>query len=189
MAWMTLALALLAAYATLRYAQDPRTNGAGAALLRIDPLGAQRAIASDVLASLHAPAAEAHSQTARPAADVLGALRQAPSPSAGRGQVSREGRIQDVNITFYDCLDQGFCGDMYNGEPVYEGAAACSWDLPIGARFVIPGDPTGRVYVCKDRGLLPDTWVDVFWYDPAEGWAWQAQVGRLGAIDVIDLPR
>src|SRR5688572_24760829 len=23
-------------------------------------------------------------------------------------------------LTFYDCVDQGFCGAMYNGEPVYE---------------------------------------------------------------------
>ena len=50
---------------------------------------------------------------------------------------------------------------MYNGEPVYEGAAACSWDLPIGTQFTIPGDPTGRVYICKDRGILPDTHVDI----------------------------
>ena len=67
-------------------------------------------------------------------------------------------------LTFYDCVDQGFYGAMYNGEPVYEGAAACSFDLPIGTQFTIPGDPTGRVYVCKDRGILPDTHVDIFWH-------------------------
>jgi hypothetical protein len=96
--------------------------------------------------------------------------------------------IQNVNLTFYDCAGQGFCGKMYNGEKVYEGAAACSWNLPIGTRFMIVGDPTGRVYVCKDRGLLSDTWIDVFWHDPADGYAWQSIVGRRGAIVIVSLP-
>ena len=89
-------------------------------------------------------------------------------------------------LTFYDCVDQGFCGAMYNGEPVYEGAAACSWDLAIGTQFFIPGDPTGRLYVCKDRGLLPDTHVDIFWHHPDDGWRWQAVVGSLGTIDIVE---
>jgi hypothetical protein len=96
--------------------------------------------------------------------------------------------IQNVNLTFYDCASQGFCGKMYNGEKVYEGAAACSWNLPLGTRFMIVGDPTGRVYVCKDRGLLSDTWIDVFWHDPADGYAWQSIVGRHGSIVIVSLP-
>ena len=91
-------------------------------------------------------------------------------------------------LTFYDCVDQGFCGEMYNGEVVYEGAAACSWDLAIGTLFVIPGDPTGRIYVCKDRGLLPDTHVDIFWHHPDDGWRWQAAVGSQGTIDIVEPP-
>ena len=49
------------------------------------------------------------------------------------------GSMHNVNITFYDCLVDGFCGAMYNGEQVYEGAAACSWNLPIGTTFSIAG--------------------------------------------------
>jgi len=88
-------------------------------------------------------------------------------------------------LTFYDCMDQGFCGAMANGEDVYEGAAACSYDLPFGTRFTIPGDPTQRVYVCKDRGLLSDTHVDIFWYNPDDGWLWQSAVGSTAEIDVL----
>jgi len=98
------------------------------------------------------------------------------------------GEIHGVNVTFYDCLDQGFCGVMYNGDQVYEGAAACSWDLPLGTRFVIQDDPTGRVYVCADRGLLPDTWVDIFFYSPNDGWAWQHQVGRYATLRILSVP-
>ncbi len=61
------------------------------------------------------------------------------------GQRITAGKVDNVNVTFYDCLDQGFCGTMYNGGQVYEGAAACSWNLPIGTRFFIHGDPTGRI--------------------------------------------
>jgi hypothetical protein len=96
--------------------------------------------------------------------------------------------LNQVNITFYDCLNDGFCGHMYNGEQVYEGAAACSWNLAIGTAFYIVGDPTGRVYVCKDRGLLDDTWVDIFWNNPVDGYYWQSNIGRFGTIVLVALP-
>lgn len=95
-------------------------------------------------------------------------------------------RMSNVNLTFYDCASQGFCGRMYNGHKVYEGAAACSWNLAIGTRFRISGDPTGRVYICEDRGLLTNTWVDIFFYYPADGYRWQAQVGRHGTIEIVN---
>jgi hypothetical protein len=98
------------------------------------------------------------------------------------------GRLHDVNITFYDCLNDGFCGVMYNGKRVYEGAAACSWNMPLGTTFRIQGDPTARIYSCDDRGLLSNTWVDVFFYDPADGWLWQATVGRYGTIEILEVP-
>jgi hypothetical protein len=94
-------------------------------------------------------------------------------------------RFINVNITFYDCLDQGFCGRMANGRKVYEGAAACSYDLPLGTRFYIEDDPTNRIYRCDDRGLLSRTWVDIFWYSAADGWRWQEAVGRYGTIVVV----
>jgi hypothetical protein len=94
--------------------------------------------------------------------------------------------IARVNVTFYDCAEQGFCGNMANGRKVYQGAAACSYDLPFGTRFFIEGDPTGRIYRCEDRGLLSNTWVDIFWYFPADGWRWQEVVGRLATIHIIE---
>jgi hypothetical protein len=120
-----------------------------------------------------------------PVAPSRAAPRQ-PLPVPANLQIN--GVINNVNITFYDCLVGGFCGNMSNGEKVYEGAAACSWNLPIGTAFYIVGDPTGRIYVCKDRGLLTDTWVDIFWYDPKDGYVWQANVGRYGTIAIVSLP-
>jgi hypothetical protein len=95
-------------------------------------------------------------------------------------------RFDNVNITFYDCAHQGFCGSMANGRKVYEGAAACSYDLVLGTRFFIEGDPTKRIYRCEDRGLLTRTWVDIFWYRPEDGWRWQGEVGRYGSIVIVE---
>jgi hypothetical protein len=119
-------------------------------------------------------------------------VRPAPTlrgqATPGVFQIRHTGRMYGVNITFYDCKGQGFCGGMYNGRKVYQGAAACSWNLPIGARFHIVGDPTKRTYICEDRGLLANTWVDVFWNEPRDGWIWQSLVGRYSSIEVISLP-
>jgi hypothetical protein len=94
-------------------------------------------------------------------------------------------RINNANVTFYDCYEDDFCGHMYNGVTVYEGAVACSWNLDIGTKLRIVGDPTDRVYSCDDRGLLSDTWVDVFFFDPDNGWPWQASVGRCASIEIV----
>ena len=110
------------------------------------------------------------------------------APFAEPGTFEPRGIVSNVNITFYDCADQGFCGAMYNGRKVYEGAAACSWNLPIGTRFVIVGDPTHRIYTCEDRGLLANTWVDIFWYHPNQGHSWQSIVGRYGTIEIVWTP-
>jgi hypothetical protein len=116
------------------------------------------------------------------AAPTARAVAQPPASLVGIG------RIDGVNLTFYDCLDQGFCGRMSSGEVVYEGAAACSWNLPQGTHFRIVGDPTKRIYVCMDRGMLDDTWVDIFFHDPEDGWEWQKAVGRHGTIEILQLP-
>ena len=104
----------------------------------------------------------------------------------GKGSIFVKGLYQNANITFYDCADQGFCEEMYNGRKVYEGAAACSWDLSIGTRFYIVGDPTDRIYICEDRGLLDNTWVDIFWHHPNDGWKWQDKVGRYATIVLVE---
>ena len=87
-------------------------------------------------------------------------------------------------ITFYSCLGPrgGFCGRMSSGKTVYEGAAACGSAYALGERVSIVGDPTGRVYVCEDRGWLAPTQVDVFWYREEDGRAWIKQVGRWAEV-------
>ena len=41
----------------------------------------------------------------------------------------------------------------------FEGAAACSWNLPFGTKLTIHGDPTGRTYECLDpRARSAPTW-------------------------------
>lgn len=89
------------------------------------------------------------------------------------------GTVLAARITVYGCTGPGggFCGNMSSGGQVFEGAAACSSDLPFGTRLTIAGDPTGRVYECLDRGALPATWVDVFFYNTSDGIAWQSIVG------------
>jgi hypothetical protein len=123
---------------------------------------------------------------AQPSANVRVQSQSIVGPS--REQVVAKGKMT-ATLTFYDCMVQKFCGAMANGQKVYEGAAACSYNLAFGTMFTITGDPTGRVYVCKDRGLLPNTHVDIFWNNPADGWAWQRAVGSRGTIEIVELPR
>lgn len=86
-------------------------------------------------------------------------------------------RISNALVTFYACVGNGFCEAMANGQQVFAGAAACSYNLSFGTRFQIAGDPTGRTYVCLDRGVPTATWVDIWFYDAADGWAWQTAFG------------
>lgn len=96
-------------------------------------------------------------------------------------------RIANTFVTFYACVGNGFCGNMANGQRVFAGAAACSTNLPFGTRFFIEGDPTARTYVCLDRGVPGPTWVDVWFYDVADGWVWQAALGRTrGEIVIVE---
>jgi hypothetical protein len=125
--------------------------------------------------------------------DLATDVEPAPAPSvtarSKKPVIAPKSKVPNVNITFYDCKGQGFCGAMYNGRKVYQGAAACSWNIPIGTRFKIAGDTTRRIYTCEDRGLLEDTWVDVYWENPRDGWKWQNLVGRYSTIEIVSLPR
>ena len=87
-------------------------------------------------------------------------------------------------ITFYSCLGPrgGYCGAMSSGKTVYEGAAACGSAYELGERVSIAGDPTGRVYVCEDRGWLAPAQLDVFWYREEDGRAWTTMVGRWAEV-------
>ena len=106
--------------------------------------------------------------------------------SYGAPAIAPGTRIANAHVTFYSCIDNGFCGLMANGEQVFAGAAACSTDLPFGTRFVITNDASGRTFVCLDRGLLPPPWVDVWFYDAADGWAWQAGTGTVSDILIVE---
>lgn len=66
---------------------------------------------------------------------------------------------------------------MASGQVVYEGAVACGYSWALGTRIEIEGDPTGRVYVCEDRGLGPYYWLDVFFWEYADGRAWRNAIG------------
>jgi hypothetical protein len=103
----------------------------------------------------------------------------APAPAAHAASGYGAGTSRRSRITIYGCTGPGggFCGHMSNGETAYEGAAACSSDLALGTRLTIDGDPTGRTYVCLDRGMLAATWIDVFFHDTRAGMAWQSQMG------------
>jgi hypothetical protein len=128
-------------------------------------------------ASAEGKVAEAHRQAA--AYLTSGAARswQAAAIPAGTKLHS--------TTTFYDCTGQGFCGAMSNGQQVFPGAAACSYNMPFGTRFRIENDPAGRVFVCADRGVLSNSWVDIWFYDSADGWAWQSIVGIRSNIIIV----
>jgi len=69
--------------------------------------------------------------------------------------------VREVDVSVYACEvgdsaywgdGGGYCGTTYSGVQVGPGVAACSWGMELGTVFLIEGDPTGRVYVCLDRG-------------------------------------
>jgi hypothetical protein len=88
-------------------------------------------------------------------------------------------------VTFYECDTSGFCGNMASGIPVSAGYAACSYNLAFGTRFRIDSDPSGRVWTCADRGLLPSTHVDVWFYSWSEGNSYQSIVGTYSTITIL----
>ena len=103
-----------------------------------------------------------------------------------QGSLASGTRMPGARLTFYACIGSGFCGNMANGQQVFAGAAACSSNMPFGTKFVIASDPSQRIFVCLDRGALSPTWVDIWFYDPADGWAWQSTVGMKSDIVIVD---
>jgi hypothetical protein len=89
------------------------------------------------------------------------ALGAATAPSA----VHADAWTATARVTYYV-----YGQTMYDGNPVYVGAAACSWDLPLGT---VVSFSDGFTAICEDRGLLGDgdpyTWVDLYgaWWAPA----------------------
>ncbi len=116
--------------------------------------------------------AVAQQQAATAAAPTY--LRAFQPPVIAAGTV-----IPGARATFYTCAGGGFCGAMANGQQVFPGAAACSTNLAFGTRFFLNADPARTVYTCLDRGAISATWVDIWFYSPAEGWAWQSMIGSV----------
>lgn len=110
-----------------------------------------------------------------------------PAASLNRASGYAPGTILRARITVYGCTGPGggFCGGMASGFKVFEGAAACSYDMPFGTKLRIIGDPTGRVYECLDRGALSAPWVDVFFNNTSEGIAWASLLG--GTVSDIEI--
>ncbi len=121
------------------------------------------------------------------AAAAIGGRNPARSYNTASGYAP--GTVMRARITIYGCSGPGggFCNAMATGITVFEGAAACSADLPFGTKVKISGDPTGRVYECLDRGALASTWIDVFFYDTRDGIAWQSLLGgTVTDIEVVN---
>jgi hypothetical protein len=132
-----------------------------------------------------------------PAATSDGSILSEPVPEADAGGLEEdaapvaEALSPMVTLTFYVCsgapygYQDGYCGTMSSGTTVYEGAAACGYSWELGTRFVIDGDPTGRVYTCEDRGYLDWFHVDVFFWDYAEGRAWRNGMPLYATVRLV----
>lgn len=153
--------------------------------------GARQATLADYLQSVGVQVALPYLRDAASSKKAIEAQKAAQAPAGGAGQPVWSGsalapgtRIP-ATVTFYACIDDGFCEIMASGQAPFDGAAACSSDLPFGTRFVINSDPSGRAFVCLDRGALTPTWVDVWFYNAADGWAWQSGVGTYSDITIV----
>lgn len=172
-------------------ASVPPADAIGSALLAGAAEQAQRDLESALAALGTAKLAEeeAARQAAAQAAVSAPAQSRAAAYSAGRPSGYAPGTIVRARITVYGCAGPGggFCNYMASGGAPFEGAAACSYDLPFGTRVRIIGDPTGRIYECLDRGALAATWVDVFFYNTSDGIAWQSTLGGTVAdIEIVN---
>ena len=149
--------------------------------------GAREQHFKELEAALNTIAAQRRAEAARQS--QVAAAQRAPATSLNRASGLAPGTILRSRITIYGCTGPGggFCGNMAAGVRVFEGAAACSRNLPFGTKFKIHSDPTGRVYECLDRGALSATWVDIFFYNTSEGIRWQSLLGGTTAdIEIVN---
>lgn len=144
-----------------------------------DVLRAMKTIDAERIAAASAAAVAAESVTRAAAAPY--------TMNAESGLAA--GTVLRARITIYGCTGPGggFCNHMASGGTAFEGAAACSGNLPFGTRLRITGDPTGRIYECLDRGALSATWVDVYFENTSDGIAWQSQLGStIADIEIVN---
>jgi hypothetical protein len=156
----------------------PSASDRGAALVA----GAVEQRKIDTLVALDAWAKREEAAKNQVAGAVAAPVRGTPA-TLNRASGYAPGTVLRARITIYGCVGRGggFCGGMASGMKVFDGAAACSSDMPFGTKFTIAGDPTGRTYECLDRGMLAAPWVDVFFYDLEEGFAWASALGSTYA--------
>jgi hypothetical protein len=160
----------------------PSASDRGAALIA----AAEQQRVIDTLLNIHKWAETEKAYQAEQAARAARSVAAPPpgtSATLGRASGYAPGTRLYARITMYGCVGRGggFCGGMASGITVFEGAAACSSDMPFGTKFTIEGDPTGRTYECLDRGHLSSPWVDVFFYNTEEGFAWAGFLGGTHA--------
>ncbi len=97
----------------------------------------------------------------------------------------------EVELTFYVCrgappgFQDGYCDHPAGPLPLAESQAACGYAWPFGTRFEIAGDATGRTYICNDRGLGPEHWLDVFFWEYIDGRAWSDSIPRPARIRMV----
>lgn len=153
--------------------------------------GRQLAAGLDAIraAQLREEEAASQAEAARQAEASRRAAKSRAPGYSGQNSVLGSGTRRSARITIYGCAGPGggFCGNTSSGSPGHSGTAACSYDLALGTRLRIAGDPTGRVYACEDRGQLPATWIDVFFYDTSDGFAWASSLGTTSAeIEILN---
>jgi hypothetical protein len=74
-------------------------------------------------------------------------------------------------------------GRMHSGQQTHWGAAACSWNYPVGTQLRLPD---GWVVTCLDRGLLGSRgWIDIWAPDGPTGRAIQARYGNWTQATVV----
>jgi hypothetical protein len=164
----------------------PRADEVGAVLIA----GAIEQRQWDVLHAMLQIERERAAAAAAVAPGAALAARPAAQPHSMNGASGLAvGTVLSAHITIYGCVGPGggFCNYMASGGVPFEGAAACSSNLPFGTRVKIHGDPTGRIYECLDRGALPATWIDVFFYNTSDGMAWQSALGSTSTtIEIVN---
>ena len=96
-----------------------------------------------------------------------------------------------VALSFYVCrgappgFQDGYCGLAADGTPVYEGMAACGYAFPLGTIFRVIGDNFQWTFTCHDRGRGPAYWIDVFFWEYADGRAWSDSIPRPARVRVL----
>lgn len=109
---------------------------------------------------------------------ILAACSLSYTPTNGLAQPNAS--VQTVRVTYY--LPTG--SPMASGNYPYVGAAACSYNYPLGTRLRFLSD--GWIVTCEDRGLLGyNGWVDVF--SPSSAWGIENVVGAYGDYAEVEV--